>query len=43
MLSIKERERIECQFAAFCKVVLRNEVCTYFSDLGRKRKHESSQ
>lgn len=42
MLSIKEQERLQCQFAAFCKVVLRNAVCTYLRDLGRKRKREIS-
>lgn len=42
MLSIKEREHIQCQFAAFCKVVFRNATCTYFRDLGRKRKREIS-
>lgn len=42
MLSIKEQERIQYQFAAFCKVVLRNAVCNYFRDLGRKRKYEIS-
>lgn len=42
MLSIKEQERIKCQFAAFCKVVLRNAVCSYLRDLGRKRKRETS-
>lgn len=42
MLSIKEQERIQCRFAAFCKVVLRNAACSYFRDLGRKRKQEIS-
>lgn len=42
MLSIEEKERAECRFTAFCKVVLHNAVCTYFRDLGRKCKHEIS-
>lgn len=42
MLSPKEKQHIECQFAAFCTVVFRNTVCTYFRDLGRKRSRETS-
>ena len=42
MLSIEEKERTQCRFASFCKVVLRNAVCTYFRDLGRKHKREIS-
>lgn len=42
MLSIGKKERVECRFAVFCKVVLRNAVCTYFRDLGRKHKREIS-
>lgn len=42
MLSIEEKERTQCRFAAFCTVVFRNAVCTYFRDLGRKRKREIS-
>lgn len=42
MLSIEEKERTECRFAAFCKVVFRNAVCTYFRDLVRKHKRETS-
>lgn len=42
MLSIEGKERTECRFAAFCKAVLLNAVCTYFRDLGRKRKREIS-
>lgn len=42
MLSIKEKEHTECRFAAFCKVVFRNAVCTYFRDLGRKRERQVS-
>lgn len=42
MLSIEEKERTKCRFAAFCKVIFRNAVCTYFRDLGRKHKREVS-
>ena len=42
MLSIKQREHIQYQFAAFCKVVLHNAACSYLRDLGRKRKRETS-
>lgn len=42
MLSIAKKEHIQCRFSAFCKVVLRNAVCTYFRDLGRKHKREVS-
>ena len=36
------KERIECAFAAFCKVVLRNAAFNAYRDIGRKQKHEIS-
>ena len=35
-------ERMECSFAAFCKVVLRNAVISAYRDFGRKQKCEVS-
>lgn len=35
-------ERVECSFAAFCKVVLRNAAISAYRDFGRKQKHEVS-
>ena len=35
-------ERIECSFAAFCKVVLRNAAISAYRDFGRKQKREVS-
>lgn len=35
-------ERVECTFAAFCKVVLRNEAINAYRDFGRKQMHEIS-
>ena len=35
-------ERVECSFAAFCKVVLRNAAISAYRDLGRKQKREVS-
>ena len=36
------KEHIECTFAAFCKVVLRNAAINAYRDFGRKQKHEVS-
>ena len=35
-------EHIECTFAAFCNVVLRNEAINAYRDFGRKQKQEVS-
>lgn len=35
-------ERVECSFAAFCKVVLRNAAISAYRDFGRKQKREVS-
>lgn len=42
MLSTEDKQRIECQFAAFCRVVLHNAVCGYFKDWNQKYKLETS-
>lgn len=36
-------ERVECSFAAFCQVVLRNAVISSYRDFGRKQKREVSR
>ena len=35
-------ERVECFFAAFCKIVLRNAAISAYRDFGRKQKREVS-
>ena len=42
MLSNKDKERIECQFAAFCKIVLYHAKCSYFKTKDRQRAKEIS-
>ncbi len=36
------KEHIECTFAAFCRIVLRNTAINTYRDLGRKQTHEIS-
>ena len=33
-------ERVECSFAAFCKIVLRNAAISAYRDFERKQKRE---
>ena len=35
-------ERVECSFAAFCKIVLRNAAISAYRDFERKQKREVS-
>lgn len=36
------KEHIECTFAAFCKIVLRNASLSAYRDIGRRKKREIS-